>query len=187
MISPAILSQAESSVQTSWWDAPWLGNLITALATIAGIALTQYLVNRRERRHHWTERKLDAYAEFLHAASIVADYFQDFRTDEASQKNVRELPFPRIQQAANLIRILAPRRVHAACHALSQEIIKMSDECARLLESEEQDPRVVIARTRSRMQSMSATVEAHIAEVLRVVKVDMDVSDRTRLGFTRRE
>lgn len=101
---------------------PWIGNLITALATISGVLLAQLVTIRiektkwrREEESRWLNKKQDAYADYMSAVldmNTLTGKIQ--RNDEVpTEKECRDHE-ERINKRAQLVALLSPEMIDLA-------------------------------------------------------------------------
>jgi hypothetical protein len=119
-------------VMASQWQ--WVGNLITAVATIAGVLVGQVFTRRtelakarKEDATRWLQDRRQVYAAFLAAATemrFVADYFEMYDLGDPHHPKIDQRR-KELGSAHELIYLIAPAevvkqadRVRAALHDL---------------------------------------------------------------------
>lgn len=169
---------AQQAPPTQWWQGAWLGNVITALATIAGIGLTQYLANRRDVRYRWIEKKHAAYSMYARCAREAIDYIE--RLDAASvlpEEFMSKYASDDLSGALNEIRLLASQQVYGLCVETSQAIRLMAEIGTAMLREFVPDSieerRLRLETIRARMKEDSVAARRALENFLEEARADL--------------
>lgn len=119
-----IAAGVQPPVPEPWWEAGWVGNVITAVATISAVALTQTLASRRDRKSRWSDTKYEQYIRAISSVDRIAyDLKQLLEQAEATEvnndevgKNIKHLvdATAGLLDARSIFEILSPHDVHRA-------------------------------------------------------------------------
>lgn len=110
--------------------ASWVGNLVTAFATMGGVLISQYVTIRierdkrfREDTTRWLDRKLTAYAELMSAVQGLSRFASEIKDVERSPTEQDCKDFARmVTDKGELAVLLSPEMEHVIADLVSSSL-----------------------------------------------------------------
>jgi hypothetical protein len=171
----------------------WVGNLITALATIAGVLVTQLFSRKNEERkaareehERWLERKQSAYSNFVDSVESYTTIAQqlfvtqaitsDSDINAASDRLGNEVRS--MYSALHVIRMLCPQAVQESGMRLMVSAMKASDSAQRYYTESRNNnsPTAPVARHLASFEKESQMVLDRKSAFLKDAAVDLSRS-----------